>query len=110
MDTHKTEILLYETAHGRLPFEAWLEGLKDRKARAIIRARLDRLEAGNAGRCDAVGDGVLELKIHFGAGYRVYFALENRSRAILLFGGDKSTQKQDIKKAREFWRAHKEKR
>ncbi|MGH7197988.1 MAG: type II toxin-antitoxin system RelE/ParE family toxin [Candidatus Omnitrophota bacterium] len=99
----RKELVFYETAHGKFPFEIWLEGLKDRKARAIIRTRLDRLERGNAGKGSPVGLGVFELKIHYGPGYRAYFGQDGVTLVVLLCGGDKSTQKQDILKAKEYW-------
>lgn len=101
------KLFIYETKEGNAPFERWLENLKDRKARAVIRARLDRLEYGNAGRYESVGSGVYELKIYFGPGYRVYFGEDGKVVVILLWGGDKSTQKKDIKKAREYWADYK---
>ena len=60
---------------GRAPFTEWIEKLKDRKARAMIHARLDRLEAGHAGRYESIGSGLYELKMYFGPGYRVYFGI-----------------------------------
>ena len=108
MDVHKKEIFLYEISHGKVPFEDWLEDLKDKKARAIIRARLDRLEEGNPGEHEAVGNGVYELKIRFGPGYRVYFGVESKVIVILLLGGDKGTQRKDIEKACEYWHSYKE--
>lgn len=108
MDICGKEIFIYETGSGRSPFEEWLDSLKNRKVRAIIRASLDRLGGGNAGQCEAVGDGVYELKIHFGPGYRVYFGVAQI--ILLLCGGEKSTQKKDIEKARGYWKSHKEKK
>jgi len=99
----KKELLIYETQIGSAPFEEWLDGLRDRKARAIIRARLDRLEYGHAGKCEPVGNGVYELKIHFGPGYRVYFGEDGKALIILLCAGNKSTQERDIHKAKAYW-------
>ncbi len=103
-----SKLIFYETPGGRYPFEEWLESLKDKKARYIIRARLDRLAYGNAGKCKPVGDGVFELKVYYGPGYRIYFAEEGKMIVILLYGGDKSTQKKDIIRAREYWVDYKE--
>lgn len=94
---------LYQTATGKSPFEIWLEDLKDKKARHVIRARLDRLAYGLAGQCEPVGQGVFELKIYYGPGYRVYFGQEGQTLVILLSGGDKSTQNRDIEKAKFYW-------
>lgn len=77
----------------------WLIGLKDLRARAKIQARLDRLEGGNPGDCVPVGEGVHELRIHYGPGYRVYFCYEGRRIILLLCGGDKTSQQADIKLA-----------
>lgn len=68
-----------------------------------MRLRLKRLEAGNFRDCEPVGDGVLELREHLGAGYRVYFGRHGHSIVILLWGGSKKTQASDIRKAKEYW-------
>jgi len=80
-------------------FDSWFEGLSDRKARARIQMRVDRAEEGNLGDCEPVGKGVSEMRIHYGAGYGVYFKQHGRDLVILLAGGDKSTQQADIKAA-----------
>lgn len=103
MTTNKKELIIYETSSGKAPFEVWLDSLKDIKGRAIIRARLDRLEYGNPGKYAAVGHGVCELKIDFGPGYRVYFGEDGKTVVILLCGGNKSTQKKDISRAYHYW-------
>jgi len=99
----KKELIIYETKNGKALFEKWLEDLKDKKGRAKIRVQLDRLEQGNMGKCASVGQGVFELKINFGPGYRVYFGEDGETIIILLCGGEKSTQKKDIQKAHEHW-------
>jgi putative addiction module killer protein len=68
-----------------------------------IRKRLNRVRLGNLGDIEAVGGGVKELKIHFGPGYRVYFAEDGKTVVVLLCGGDKSSQAEDIRRAREYW-------
>lgn len=73
-----------------------------------IRARLDRLEKGNLGDYQSVGSGVFELRLHFGAGYRIYFGEVDRTIILLLCGGDKSTQGRDIEQAKEYWLEYKE--
>jgi putative addiction module killer protein len=85
-------------------FTKWLDGLKDGATKAIIAARIDRLRIGLMGDVEPVGDGVSELRIHQGAGWRVYFTHHQGSLIILLVGGYKSTQKQDIKKAKKLAR------
>lgn len=77
----------------------WLDGLCDIHARARILVRIERLAAGNAGDAKPVGEGVSELRIDYGPGYRVYFTKRGREVVILLAGGDKSTQASDIKTA-----------
>ena len=86
-------------------FDAWFGGLRDRKAKARIQARIDRAEEGNFGDCRPVGKGVSEMRVHYGAGYRVYFKRLGRDWVILLAGGDKSTQQADIKTALNLTRA-----
>lgn len=80
-------------------FEGWFDGLKDRQARARIQARIDRAEDGNFGDCKPVGEGVSEMRIHHGAGYRVYFRMMGTELVILLAGGTKNTQSSDIRTA-----------
>ena len=80
-------------------FAHWLDELRDIRARARIQARIERLAAGNPGGAEPVGEGVSELRINYGPGYRVYFKQQGRELIILLAGGDKSTQARDIKTA-----------
>jgi putative addiction module killer protein len=77
----------------------WLDGLRDIRARAKVLARVERLAAGNPGDVIPVGEGVSELRIDYGPGYRVYYTMRGRKMIILLAGGDKRTQAADIKKA-----------
>jgi putative addiction module killer protein len=80
-------------------FDAWIETLRDRQARQRIAARLTRLQAGNPGDVKALGDGISELRIDYGPGYRIYFTRRGPLIVLLLCGGDKSTQAKDIRKA-----------
>jgi putative addiction module killer protein len=80
-------------------FVKWIDGLHDIRARARILVRIERLAAGNPGDVKAVGEGVSELRIDYGPGYRVYYKKQGRKVVILLAGGDKSTQLKDIKTA-----------
>ena len=80
-------------------FDAWFEALRDKQAARRIQARIDRVEAGNFGDCQPVGEGVSEMRIHYGPGYRVYLAQRGADIVILLAGGDKATQNKDIKTA-----------
>ncbi len=80
-------------------FVQWLDRLRDLQARARVQARIERLAAGNPGDVEPVGEGVSELRVNYGPGYRVYFRKRGRELVILLAGGDKSTQAKDIKTA-----------
>ena len=80
-------------------FAKWIDSLQDIRARARILARIERLATGNPGDVKAVGEGVSELRIDYGPGYRVYYTQYGRSVVVLLAGGDKSTQAKDIKTA-----------
>lgn len=81
-------------------FSEWFSALKDRTVRARIAVRIDRLAAGNQGDHKGVGDGVMEMRMTFGAGYRVYYMHQGDVVVVLLIGGDKSTQNADIAKAK----------
>lgn len=85
-------------------FARWLTRLRDRRARVRIQARIDRLEIGNPGDVKPVGEGVSEMRIDYGPGYRVYFTQRGAALVILLAGGDKRTQDRDITTARELAR------
>jgi putative addiction module killer protein len=104
----KKVIQIYRDAKEREPFLDWLHSLKDKTVKARIQNRLRRVEWGQFGDWKSVGEGVFELKLHFGAGYRVYFGEEGDKIIVLLLGGDKSMQNKDIKQAREYWRDYKE--
>ncbi len=85
-------------------YARWFNSLRDRKARARIDVRIRRLSLGNPGDVKAVGKGVSELRIDYGPGYRVYYTKHGQRLIVLLAGGDKATQKQDIKRALEIVR------
>ena len=93
----------YLREDGRSPFGDWLRSLRDARARARVRIRLDRLKLGNPGDCKSVGSGVQELRIDYGPGYRIYCGLDGAYLVLLLFGGDKRTQRQDIRTAMRYW-------
>ena len=86
-------------------FDAWLASLKDNVGRARIVHRIRSAEHGNFGECETVGEGVSEMRIHFGPGYRAYFMRRAEAVYLLLLGGDKSSQKRDIKRAIEMAQA-----
>jgi putative addiction module killer protein len=83
-------------------FSRWMAGLRDHRARAKIAARIDRLALDNPGDVEPVGEGVSELRIHYGPGYRVYFVRRGGTLIILLCGGDKNTQAKDIRAAKDL--------
>jgi len=89
-------------------FDAWLRGLADQRGKARILARLASAANGNFGDCEAVGEGVSEMRVHFGPGYRVYFMRAGSTAFVLLCGGDKSSQKRDIERAKALAREWKE--
>lgn len=86
-------------------YERWFRRLRDRQAQARISVRVRRLSLGNPGDVRPVGGGVSELRIDHGPGYRVYFVQEDQGATVLLLGGDKRTQSQDIERARDLVRA-----
>ena len=92
----------YQMTDGRDPFTEWLNALRDRQAKARVLARLERIEAGNFGDCEPCREGVSELRIHWGTGYRVYHARVGKAVILLLVGGDKRTQTADITRAVEY--------
>ena len=89
-------------------FRDWLAGLKDRRATMRIAARVVRMSEGNLGDVKPVGGGVSEARITYGPGYRLYFASHGKRLIVLLIGGDKASQDQDIKSAKALWEAWKE--
>ncbi len=103
MNTQPKEIRLYRTQDGLCPFEEWVARLKDNDAEMRIDVRLARLEMGNPGDVKAVGEGVSELRIDYGPGYRVYFGRVGATLIILLCAGSKRTQTADIKRAKKYW-------
>ena len=89
-------------------FDKWLRKLKDQRAKAKILFRIQRIqENGNFGDCQPIGEGISELRIHYATGYRVYLKEQNGIIVLLLNGGDKSTQHQDIKRAKDLWSNYK---
>ena len=100
------ELEIYFTEEGRAPFTEWLESFRDTRVRVRIRTRLNRIRLGNFGDSARVGEGVQELRIDFGPGYRVYFGQTGTKVVLLLCGGDKSTQTQDILQAKSYWKDH----
>ena len=98
------EVLRYLTLSGRDVVGEWLGELRDAKARGIIASRLTRLIAGNFGDCKPLREGVWELRINWGPGYRVYYAMAGRTCVLLLCAGDKRKQSADIQRAVQYWK------
>lgn len=98
------EITHYLTADGHDPFNEGLTGLSDRQARARILVRTSRMAAGNFGDCKPLTNGVSELRIHYGPGYRAYYARAGAQTIMLLIGGDKGSQQTDIETAVACWK------
>ena len=99
----KIELLEYVTEEGFNPFRKWLGDLRDIRARARIRVRLNRVRLGNFGDSKSVGEGVVELRVKHGPGYRVYFGRSGNTVVILLCGGEKATQSKDVQMAKHYW-------
>lgn len=101
------DLYIYEMDTGKSPFVDWFRQL-DKLERAIIRTRLNRISLGNFGECEPLKDGVFELKIDKGPGYRIYFGKIGNKIVLLLHAGDKSRQNKDIKKAKQYWQNYKD--
>ena len=103
----KIIIKILEPTEATSPFEKWYNSIKDKSIRRRILVRIKRLELGNFGDWKNLGEGVYELRMSFGSGYRVYFARQGNEVVIILGGGDKNTQAQDITNAKQLWREYK---
>ncbi len=97
-------VIVYQDENGNEPYLNWLESIKGKQTKARIQIRVRRLQNGLYGDCQTIGEGVFELRLFFGSGYRVYFGQDDDRIIILLCGGDKSTQKKDIKTAQIYWK------
>jgi putative addiction module killer protein len=97
------QVLNYENDSGFQPYTTWLSKLTDRQAKARILVRVMRMAGGNFGDCKPVGEGVWELRIDWGPGYRVYYAQAGKKLVLLLTGGDKRKQQADIAAAIDYW-------
>ena len=103
MEITPRDVRNYVTPDGREPYEEWVNSYRNRKTRAIIRERINRLHLGNFGDYKRLTTDLYELRIHYGPGYRVYLGVVDRVIVILLCGGSKKTQRRDIQKAKEYW-------
>ena len=102
------EIKFFKTPNGKVPFREWYYGLKDKKSQSKITERFNRIVLGNFGNYKALGNGLYELKIDYGPGYRVYYGFKGKEVVIILCGGDKGSQAKDIKIAEGYWFLYKE--
>jgi putative addiction module killer protein len=103
MNLIKKTLRIYQDCNGREPFSDWI-GTLTAGDRARVLVRLDRVETGNPGDHRSVGEDVYEFRFIFGSGYRVYYGEVDNTLVLLLCGGDKSSQKKDVKKAKAYWR------
>jgi putative addiction module killer protein len=103
MEIKPREIRNYIDPDGRVPFREWFNSLQNKKVQTIVLNRLNRVSLGNLGDCKHLGEGIYELRIHYGPGYRVYFGDLEGVIVILLCGGTKRSQSRDIKRAKEYW-------
>ena len=100
------ELVFYADENGNEPFQLWLD-VRDAKNRRRIISRLVRVQQGNYGDVEPIGEGISELRFFFGAGYRVYFGEDAGNIVVILCGGDKSSQSQDIENAKAYWQEYK---
>ena len=97
------EIREYASRDGKAIFTEWWRKLRDRQARDRIHIQIDRLALGNTSDSKSLGNGIHELRIHYGPGYRVYYGKTGKGIILLLCGGNKASQQQDIKRAKYYW-------
>ena len=100
----KKDIQIYKTDNGVAPFFVWMNDIKNNLVISKVLTRIDRVSIGHYGDYKSVGNGVLELRIHYSPGYRIYFAEYENDIVILLLGGSKNSQTKDIKKAKKYWK------
>ena len=101
------ELVFYANENGNEPFYIWLEGLRDERNRRRILSRLVRVQQGNYGDVEPIGEGLSELRFFFGSGYRVYCGEDANNIVVILCGGDKDSQSQDIENAKTYWQEYK---
>jgi putative addiction module killer protein len=105
--TSNRTVKIYKDVFGNEPFTLWIQSIKDKAVKARIQQRIRRIELGNFGDHKLLSQGVWELKLDFGPGYRVYYGEDNHKIVILICGGDKKLQQNDIEKAKQYWREYK---
>ena len=109
MAAEEKTVKYYQTRTGAQPFKEWRDHLSEQRTKSAIDARISRLRSGNFGKSEPIGEGASESKINLGPGYRIYYGVDGAS-VILLHGGDKSTQENDIELAKRFWNDYKVRR
>lgn len=100
------QVIFYQDAAGKEPFNDWLRSLRDPRTRRRILSRLLRVASGNYGDYKSLKDGVFELRLVFSSGYRVYFGEDGDTIVVILCGGDKGSQAQDIARAKAYWKEY----
>lgn len=100
------QVTIYANQDGDEPFSQWIEKLRDTRSKRRILQRLRRLEQGNYGDVAPIGDGLSELRMFFGSGYRIYFGEDGENIVVILCGGNKSTQEKDIESAKIYWKEY----
>ena len=100
------ELEVYQTENGKVPFANWLKSLKDVKARAKVLTHLAKVRSGNLGDYKSISGPVGEFRIHYGPGYRIYFAHDTATKKIILLGGSKRTQAHDAEQAKQYWQVY----
>jgi len=106
VEAKEWRVLSYRSASGRFPYRYWRDSLNDEDTEVAVDVRITRFSVGNFGDSRPVGDGVFESRIDRGPGYRIYYGIDG-DEVILLCGGDKSTQRADIARAKEHWKDYK---
>ena len=107
MESQPWSISKYVTINGICPFDEWFETLNS-ETKVRVDVRLDRVNLGNFDDSKSLGEGIYELRLHFGGGYRIYYGLAGKKVILLLTGGMKKNQTKDIKTARRYWKAYQE--
>ena len=106
MDITEWLVENYVTPQGNDIFENWIDSLPDSKTQLIIHKRLFRFKVGNFGDCKFIGGGIFEARIFYGPGFRIYFALPDRTTVLILMGGDKTSQNRDIEISKKNWQEY----
>ena len=107
MEATPKQVVFYETQDRRIPFDEWLNSIRDVRTKTVITTRVRRIKLGSLGEYKSVGKSVCELKIDYGSGYRIYFGQVGTTIVVILCGGDKSSQSDDILIAQKYWKDYK---